>query len=29
MTAYNKEYVTVLSADMSKAFDSLHSALTI
>ena len=29
MTTDNKEYVTVLSTDMSKAFDSLHPALMI
>ena len=29
MTADNKEYVTVLSTDMSKAFDSVHPALMI
>ena len=29
MTAYNKEYATVLSTDMTKAFDSLHFALMI
>ena len=29
MAADNKEYVTVLSTDMSKAFDSLHPALMI
>ena len=29
MAADNKEYVTVLSTDMSKAFDSLHPALLI
>ena len=29
MAADNKEYVTVLSTDMSKAFDSLYPALLI
>ena len=29
MTADNKEYATVLSADMSNAFESLHPALMI
>ena len=29
MTADNKEYVTVLTTDMSKAFESLHLALMI
>ena len=29
MAADNEEYVTVLSTDMSKSFDSLHPALMI
>ena len=29
MAVDNKEYVTVLSTDISKAFDSLHPSLII
>ena len=29
MAADNREYVTILSTDMNKAFDSLHPALMI